>query len=763
MCCMLMQHMAHFKQLNFKQMNSKDQKELQFTVQFDETPDETIPLQAIVFDRNKSAIYQSAVNEKSFSLPFSADELKGKRIFLTSYNQTRKPDISLESLENGKGFEVNIPAFPNPDEPIAISPIPKYIWCWWFLCFCQVRGRVFNRCGDEYLPVYKAKVHICEVDPVIWYIQKLPDYEVFKLRDDILGKIIDWHLPDPPPDPIRNVGVGAATKLNTIQKTDAVNTRSSELNKASFISDRSTQFLSDKTACASALPQENLTAFHSNSAYLVRNYLVDNYKILYPFWCWLNPWFLRCDEVAVIETDANGWFNTTIWYQCCGDKPDLYFWVEYSINGTLTTVYNPGLRCGTHWDYTCNSEVDIYLNDDRIPCQTIPTVPGNKVVVTTLGMNVNVNRVDQTGGADYGLAPDLGYGSGKGPFLGSVEPHVFFGDGLIPNGILYYRWRYKLHAAADIESNWHNMNQSVDRYYFHESPDSFPRYNLGPKIYQPGTATPLINADLFEIQTPNVPVPGTNYWYVLNPRTDTATAYFNTLSLNTTDGSGNTIYADDLYDLKLEFFDAAGTQVTLSGPGGTGTIIEVPDATKVAPFIDPLIDAVPAPAAYQLLDGSGNLLGFKMTIRVDNHKTSANIHETTVGAQAAGECGMITYADLNDTAHIAFEAFHQNDFAYFDFTIYKGSSGVVHSVGGNVSNVPAVSVYDRTPYMPAETYTYNGTTDQFDTDKHVSTLLESCPEAAFSEVLNVYAAATDGWNRTGFDSSDVKAFSLKHE
>lgn len=766
-----------------------DYSELQFNVQFDETPEENVPFQVVVFERSGNITYQAPVNEKSFSLPFTADDLRGKRIFLAPYSQDRKTSLSLDTLEKGNGFEVSIPSNIDDEKLIVLNPIPKYIWCWWLFCFCNVRGRVFNLCDHEYKPVYKARVHICEVDPVIWYIQKLPDYEIFKLRDDLLAKIIDWHLPDPPPDPLRNIDINAAAKFNTIQKNLSQNPRSLEINKASFAAadknitaaksnttqkeftantanvqfDKSSLTTAGKTIALSVLPQENLVSFYSDSAYLVRNYLVANYQILYPYWCWLYPWFLRCDEVAVVETDTNGWFNAAVWYACCGDKPDLYFWVEYFINGAWTTVYNPGLHCGTHWDYVCNTEVDIYLNDQRIPCPALPTVPGNKVVVTTLGSNVNVNRVNQTGGADFGLAPDLGYGAGKGPFLGSVEPHVFFGDGLIASGIRYYRWRFKLHSAADVDANWKNMNESVDRYYFHESPDSFPRYNLGPKIYQPGTSIALINADLFEIQTPNVLVPGTNYWYALNPRTDTATGYFKTLDLNTVDINGHTVYADDLYDLKLEFFDETGTQVTLSGAGGTGTQVEVPDAGKVAPFIDPIVDAVAAPLVNQLLDTSGNLLGFKMTIRVDNHPTSALIHETTVGMNAAGECGMIPYNNVNDLAHIAFEAFHPNDFAYFDFTIYKGSSGVVHQVAGNVSNIPAVTVYNRTAPVSAEPYTYTGSTDEFDADKHVGTLLETCIEAAFSEVLNVRSAATDGWDRTGYDSGDVKAFSLKHE
>ncbi|HYJ63617.1 MAG TPA: hypothetical protein VEV62_07730, partial [Parafilimonas sp.] len=151
-------------------MKSNEQKGLQFKVQFDGTPNEAINYQVIVFDRDKKPVYQSPVRENNFSLPFSAEDLKGKRIFLAPYTETRKTEISFDTLEKGNGFEVNLPASISAEEPIQISNIPQYIWCWWLFCFCQVRGRVFNWCGNEYLPVYKARVHICEVDPVIWYL-----------------------------------------------------------------------------------------------------------------------------------------------------------------------------------------------------------------------------------------------------------------------------------------------------------------------------------------------------------------------------------------------------------------------------------------------------------------------------------------------------------------------------------------------------------------------------------------------------------------
>src|SRR3954466_12138155 len=118
-------------------MKLNDEKGLRFNVQFDESPNQNIPFQVVVFDRDKKTIYQSQVNEKSFSLPFSADELKDKRVFLAPYTETRKTQVSIETLEKGNGFEVNLPSKINPDEPVLINTIPQEIWRWWFFCFCH--------------------------------------------------------------------------------------------------------------------------------------------------------------------------------------------------------------------------------------------------------------------------------------------------------------------------------------------------------------------------------------------------------------------------------------------------------------------------------------------------------------------------------------------------------------------------------------------------------------------------------------------------
>ena len=61
----------------------------------------------------------------------------------------------------------------------------------------------------------------------------------------------------------------------------------------------------------------------------------------------------------MVYTNHQGRFDTTIYYPCFGDHPDLYFWVEYCIGGTWTTVYAPPIACNTYWNYVCGSSVTI--------------------------------------------------------------------------------------------------------------------------------------------------------------------------------------------------------------------------------------------------------------------------------------------------------------------------------------------------------------------------------------------------------------------
>jgi hypothetical protein len=702
--------------------------------------------EAHLLSRNGSILQSVSVQKGKFAFAVSPEELKASRLVLAPVNpqleKERKNSISntAKMLDKRVIYEPVLPE--KPAQTIILPDVPVAIWKYWCYCTCRVRGRVFNYCHGAYHPVYHAKVHVCEVDPIWLWLRRLPDDAILRIKDSILHPEI---IERPPHIPI---GPGPVEL--------SLDDRMMPENMEMIVAGLKTRMTSNTAASVTALPQQNIAILHTDSVHLIREYLVANYQLLYPWWCYWMPvywwWWYNCDEITTILTNEQGWFDRNIYYNCFGDRPDLYFWVEYNINGVWTTVYNPPIHCNTHWDYVCGSEVDIYLHDNRIHCPGDPTVPGKVVIVSTLGNNVNVNRVQQSAGTNQGLAPDLGYGyTNFGPFGGSVEPHVYFGEQLIPSGIKFYRWSYinvDDYDSSNPDTGWSVMNDSVDRHYIHTNPDlslSSPVYNLGPK-------TGFVNNDLFEIQTARQPITNEPWNHqASDARSDTATAFFNT-------GKLAPVLAG-MYYIKMEFFNAAGVRVNLTD---LGVDLQVPSATQPAPFGNSTINFVPAPTVNRLLDSSSKLLGFIMLIRVDNNITNAEIMQTTVGMNVAGPCGMITYFNkATDLAHIAFVANHPNDYAYFGFNITKGSSGTVHSVSGTVGNIPPVVVTDNgAPSI--EPYAYNGAIDRFDADKHVSTLLGTCDEAAFAETLSVHGTATDGWGRVGHDSGDVKAFALKH-
>jgi hypothetical protein len=767
-------------------MKSDDQTGLQFYVQFDEAPDKPMSLQVVVFDRSKNVIYQSEVNENSFSLPFAADELKDKRIFLAANIPDRKNELTVETLEKGNGFEVNLPPIINPAETIKLNPVPKYIWSWWWFCVCHVRGRVFNRCGNEYLPVYKARVNICEVDPVIWYIRKLPDDEIFKLRDDILGKIIEWHLPDPPPEKLKDIIINPAIKQAAIQPITAdvsslkltkgstatadklASTQTDILSKITSAKlDEPTIKNSDKAAIAPTLPQENIASFHSDSAYLVRNYLVDNYTILYPYWCWLYPLFLRCVEVAVVETDAYGWFNTDVAYSCYGDKPDLYFSVDYYINGVWTTVYNPGLGCGTYWDYSCNSEVDIYLNDQRIPCPIPQPNIGNKdVFIFSIGNNVSVTKVYQDGSMKGQTMPGTPFEEGS-PFGGSIEPRVYFGnylcDAIDGGNNYFYKWSFRKEGT----STWNEIIADTFRHYLVETSDGpvFPVYRIGA------------NTDkLYQILRYHLPgSQGGNDLWVIDSRTDTASTKFLTTVLDL-DSNGiidDFSLTDGAYEIKMELYKYVENPVThvLEAQRvnwtGEGINLYVPLHTLTSPFGDVTIEHETDSTIinkYKYFEGT-DLYGFTMKIFIDNKAPNLLLEDVSVtNADAttgvAGPCGFIEFKNRNtSTVNFKFNASQQNNFATFGFGITKGN--------GTTDNFSAGARVGVSSTLLLHNGLLSGTNINLvgsDYELHVSPdfLLGSCDKAAFLQSVSIHPLVQDGYSRIIYDSSLATAFALEH-
>jgi len=449
----------------------------------------------------------------------------------------------------------------------------------------------------------------------------------------------------------------------------------------------------------------------------------------------------------VVATDGQGRFETILFYACHGDRPDLYFWVEYDFGAGFETVHHPHVACNTYWNYACGTDVTIRVTDPRVPgCEEEPDLPGCQVVVLSLGPNVAVREVQTTGSEGLTIAGE--------PFGGTLEPRVDFSrtELIDIRGIPYYRWSYRRLSGPDgvtttVDAStvpvnvWSVMTRDVYRHY--KVGPSFPSDFMGPMPTSGPGAAPAPN--LFRIR-PLVP-PAGNEWIVLNEHIDLATAYFDTASLAGAPVGGPP-FADDLaagrYELKLELFDAAGTLVDWTANG-----IDLRITDQDAPFGTGTVTTSPAPDANRILAGA-NTMGFRMVVRVDNNRCVAEI--LPVGGTVTPDpvCGFHNYTSPSDTAALSFIARHPNNFATYAFTTAlatnppnpgASTSGMVGDAGNNgFTNVGA--------------FTYSK-------DVVISTLLGSCSNAAFSERLDVMATATNGYGTlSGYNAADNAAFAL---
>jgi len=143
-------------------------------------------------------------------------------------------------------------------------------------------------------------------------------------------------------------------------------------------------------------------------------------------------------------------------------------------------------------------------------------------------------------------------------------------------------------------------------------------------------------------------------------------------------------------------------------------------------------------------------MGFRMVVRVDNNRCAADILPVCGTVTPDPVCGFHNYSSPSDTAALSFIARHPNNFAGYSFVTTRGSgpdipeastSGTVGDVGSN-------------GFMRIGAFTYSK-------NVFVSTLLGTCPSAAFSEHLEVTARATNGYGRlSGYNATDNAAFAL---
>jgi hypothetical protein len=510
-----------------------------------ETPKE---IKAYLFTRDGEHLQTTDVKDGKLRLEFGEQDPSKVRLFFGP----AVPD------EQKRGFKPTLQTMTriNAYEPVwNYSPtiskydfmaVPNHLLKLWLLCRCTVRGKVVKPVTINGIiyekPICHARVHICEVDRIILVIPKLPDLIIDRWRLELIKLIrepIRWPIPipDPPPDFVFDPGVVDPSPINIAKMNVSPESQGngfsfsdvmfnpqpdpprpgdirSRLDKVALnpqpLPPKVTKPALENIGSISGfdpqpeppglrqIPKSLLNALQTNSRANLRAALIDNIKWLRPYFCiwdWLKPYWYKCDEVAVVLTNHQGKFEVPIWYPCAGDKPDLYFWVEFMIGGVWTTVYHPSMRCSTYWDYQCGSQVTIRITDPRVPwCDPVPDPVGKQVAIMSVGRNVSIIEIKrQATGASEGLT------TANEPFGGSCEPVVWFGDGLIPAGITHFRWSYRRLGSS---GSWTALDSPVVRHYGEILADStltFKPFLLGP---DPSFA----GANLFKIRPKDPPM-----------------------------------------------------------------------------------------------------------------------------------------------------------------------------------------------------------------------------------------------------------------
>jgi hypothetical protein len=744
-----------------------------FKLPFETSPERPIELAAYVTDRGGTVVAASPIKDGRFEL--DVDEVRAHELRLSVAPVRKDLGDRLPTQGQLERLQAYNPTFtfdPQRRE-YELNAIPVGLVKIWWLCACRVRGRVVKPVASGGvsvdMPVCHARVHICEMDPFWLVLRRLGEPEIFRLRDDLLAALARPFPvpPEPDPGPPRSFARIAPVALEGLERQSAASLLGlAESGPPSRAISRTASSRAANPApalgAAGGLALETHVALASPAVTSVRAALLANVHLIRPYlcwWRWLWPWFWRCDEVRVVETDDNGRFDVTIYHRC-DDEPDLYFWVEYFLAGAWTPVYQPWRVCATHWDFDCTSEVTIRIADPRVPyCGGLDSPEGKVVVIKTIGNDVSISEILGAGaGAREGLVSGGSFAGQDSPFAGTLELRSDFGEQLFASGVTRYRWSYRQIqdvAGTAVADGPHVMTRQVVRHYRTWSggnPVDLP-HQLG-----------LLPGNFFEVWNPvtsSTPV-GDHNWQVDDAHEDLVSGFFETGPLDATRTRDTSLaghHVDDqkagLYELTLELFHADGSLVDWTAEG-----IGLFEANVPAPFGVGPMTTQPSPAEHRVLNGAGDTMGFRLHVFVDNSFCEAQIFDVTAPAPS-GPCGFIDYVPGTTTAHVSFQARHGHQFAAFWFEVDKGSSGEVAP-----ASVPA--------WAPVGLSPVNGfvrdAISNWAKDVPITgpgSLVDSptpCPDgrAAFAETIYVAATATDGWQRASWldASATPKAFAL---
>lgn len=607
--------------------------------------------------------------------------------------------------------------------PVAVLPV----WC-----LCTVRGRVVKRFmlpngTTAERPVCNTRIHVCEVDRFRLVIDRLPEIDLHRLRDDLLDRLqrIPRRIPGPIPEP------------DPLLRT-----------RAAVVQPLSAQLPVEQQLVLATLQQPHSIAHLRSSLQLFVPYLPALLCELEYLWSWL-----RSDEVMVLTGDAEGRFSGLLFHDC-KDQPDIYLWVEQFRNGAWSTVYRPSLGCGTRWNYACGTEIVINAPGadacedpayDLPPGVTLFVAPwsiGNVGIwgIPTGAPAAPTGMLRNDGLVDYvadglGLLHDAPFGGG----LAFIQDDSWF----IPSAatpIRYYRYSVRRQSAmpnaGPDDDTWTPLLAPLSRTYRLEYSDRLPTYQGFPV----GPTTVGGRPGMFQFKPQQPPNPGgtvvASEW--VSGNLSEAAAVWNTLEQAPPKAGELGIDFAGTFEVKIEVFDAAGAQV-LPGAGTFQFICRNEAGNDTRPT-----------TAQEVVAGA-----YVMRVHVDNNGSIGALPQPDIaGVGPNPDCGFLRY-DTGDMITLRFRAAHPNQRAVFGFGVVRGSNGLP------VASTTAPYVEVAAAVAPTTGASYTIQPDgHYRHDFAPGDLVGACVNAAFAADLGVYGKAMDGWRRIGYDAHRLIAFAL---
>ena len=732
-------------------MNCKNENSL--TINLNLTDDAQVSnLQAYVFSSGGKPLGSSPISADNAAVVNMPDNMDGRTIevLLGPVTEKNEPTPEVSALKRAGAYA--LPGHYLIDKPVFDFEIPGVLLPLW--CTCNVIGRTIKRVtledgSVEEMPVCNARVHICEVDPWHLVLPRIPDFDIEKLRDDLLEKINPVLPTFPVPDP------GPFRENPPVIKPQVMSYRQpvSE-SRSQMFSTRPRIEVSEQLAINALANEKNVGE--------IRKQLLQLEYLLYPVWCffpYIWPYY-HTDCVRTVDVDSSGYFNATIPYQC-DDQADLYFWVEQFQDGEWTQVYRPSVACNTYWNYECGSEIVLNIPDAdacEAPAYDIPDDAGLFVMPYKIGYkNIWGTPSGAPSAPDGWLRSDglINYGVNRlgmlydAPFGGTLTFHhddSYFipkGDSVAgegDNSIKYYRYSYR--RIGDT-GEWTPMTNPQFRNYRVEY-----KYNedLGIRPMPTFERYPVLpnrvgdEANLFEFRSRDAPIPDgidpatveISRWTTGN--LDNIAASWNTNIVAPAMSESSLTDKAGTFEVKIEVFNESGQQVM---PGRTTfNFLALNSDRRSTRYAE----------AGEVIHGA-----FVFKVHIDNNNVTSALPQPSIGAvQASDDCGFLRYEHGTDRVHVEFTATHPNDRAVFEFTIKRGSN--------ELTSASTDGAYIETSSPSAAPYT-----DVDGVYQHhfaATDLVGSCINAAFAADLYVWGKAMNGRHRLGLDSRRLIAFAL---